>query len=59
MIVLSENGRLHLAKATPERYREEAFFQVSANKCWTVPVLAGGKLYVRDESYLICLDLRK
>ena len=43
---------------TPDGYHEKAACVVSANKCWTVPVLAGGRLYVRDESELICLDLR-
>jgi outer membrane protein assembly factor BamB len=58
LIVLSEYGRLHLAEATPEGYREKATFQVSADKCWTAPVLAGGRLFVRAGHQLICLDLR-
>src|SRR5262249_32342953 len=58
LIVLGEHGRLALAEATPEGYREKSSFQVSANKCWTVPVLAEGKLYVRDEGQLVCLALR-
>jgi outer membrane protein assembly factor BamB len=59
LIILGEYGKLALAEATPEGYREKGAFQVSQNKCWTVPVLAGGRLYVRDESCLRCLDLRK
>ena len=58
LIVLGEQGRLALAEATQEGYREKSAFQVSANKCWTVPVLAGGRLYVRDEGRLVCLALR-
>jgi hypothetical protein len=58
LIVLGEYGRLSLAEATPDGYREKAAFQVSRNKCWTVPAVAGGRLYVRDESRLVCLDLR-
>ena len=48
-----------VAEATPAAYRERASFQVSRQKCWTVPALAEGKLYVRDESQLVCLNLRK
>ena len=59
LIVLGEDGKLALAEATPAGYRERASFRVSENKCWTVPVLAAGRLYVRDESRLRCLDLRK
>jgi outer membrane protein assembly factor BamB len=59
LIVLSESGWLSLAEATPEGYREKAKFQLSRNKCWTVPVLASGRLYVRDEAQIFCLDLRR
>jgi outer membrane protein assembly factor BamB len=59
LIVLGEEGLLALAEATPAGYREKARCRVSENKCWTVPVLVGGRLYVRDESQLLCLDLEK
>jgi outer membrane protein assembly factor BamB len=59
LIVLSEQGKLAVARATPEAYREKASYQVSRRKCWTVPVLAQGKLYVRDEQQIVCLDLKK
>jgi outer membrane protein assembly factor BamB len=59
LIVLGEYGKLALADATPDGYRERSSFQVSENKCWTVPVIAGGRLYIRDENCLRCLDLRK
>jgi len=58
LIVLGEGGTLWLIEATPAGYREKASCRVSTNKCWTVPVLAAGKLYVRDESHLVCLDVR-
>jgi outer membrane protein assembly factor BamB len=58
LIVLGESGRLSLAEATPEGFHEKSSFQVSRNKCWTVPIVAGGKLYVRTESQIICLELR-
>jgi outer membrane protein assembly factor BamB len=59
LIILAEQGRLALAEAAPDGYRERAAFQLSKNKCWTAPVIAAGKLYVRDENHLYCLDLRK
>jgi outer membrane protein assembly factor BamB len=57
LIILGESGTLWIAEATPAGYRAKASCRVSENKCWTVPALAGGKLYVRDESHLLCLDL--
>ncbi len=59
LIVMGETGKLYLAEATPAGYREKASFQVSPNKCWTAPIVAQGKLYVRTESQIICLDLRQ
>lgn len=58
LIILGESGTLALAVASPESYQEISSFQFSRNKCWTVPVLAEGRLYVRDEEKSICYDLR-
>jgi hypothetical protein len=57
LIVLGERGRLVLVEATPEAYREKGSLQVLEGKCWTVPTLAGGRLYVRNEEELVCLKL--
>ena len=59
LIILGESGKLYLAEATAARYHEKASFQISANKCWTAPIVAQGKLYIRTESQIICLDLRQ
>ena len=58
LIVLGESGQLALAEATPADYREISSFQFSRNRCWTAPVLADGRLYVRDEEKIVCFDLR-
>jgi outer membrane protein assembly factor BamB len=58
LIVLGEKGQLALVEATPEGYREKASFDVTRRRCWTVPVLAGGRLYVRHQKEIVCLDLR-
>ncbi len=59
LLILGESGTLTLAEATPDGYHEKATCRVSEHKCWTVPVLADGRLYIRDESQLLCLDVRK
>jgi outer membrane protein assembly factor BamB len=59
LIVLGDKGKLALAKATADGYQEEAAFQVSHNKCWAVPVLADGRLFVRDETDVYCFDVKK
>jgi len=58
LYVLSDGGLLVLVEATPEEYRERARFQVMTGKAWTAPALAGGRLYVRDQDELSCLDVR-
>jgi outer membrane protein assembly factor BamB len=57
LIILGESGEVVLAEATPEAYRQIGSFQFSRNKCWTVPVLAQGRLYLRDEEYIACYQL--
>jgi outer membrane protein assembly factor BamB len=59
LIILGDAGRLALAEATPEGYREKSSAQVGEGTCWTVPVVAGGRLYVRDEKRIVCLDLKQ
>jgi outer membrane protein assembly factor BamB len=56
---VSENGKIVCAAASPERYREAAAFKFSGQRCWTMPVIAAGKLFVRDEEKIVCYDMRK
>ncbi|MDA1191263.1 MAG: PQQ-binding-like beta-propeller repeat protein [Candidatus Poribacteria bacterium] len=59
LIVLGERGQLAIAEATPVEYRETGSIdRVIAGKCWTAPSLSDGRLYLRDEKTLVCLDLR-
>ncbi len=35
----------------------KASFQALEGKCWTQPTLLGGRLYLRNEEELVCLDV--
>jgi outer membrane protein assembly factor BamB len=61
LIVLSENGTLTLAEASPAGYREKGRMAgvLTGADCWALPALAGGQLYLRDHKQLVCLDLMK
>lgn len=59
LVVLSEGGQLLLVEATPAAYTEKASFQVADAKHWTVPTLYDGRLYVRNERDLFCLDVKR
>ena len=58
LIVLSERGRLLMVEAVPEAYKETASAEVLQGKCWTMPTLVNGKLYVRNQKEMVCLDLK-
>ena len=64
LIVLGENGTLYIVKATSEGYQPIASAEVLTGKCWTMPILANGYIYVRDvkkdvPGKLVCIDVRK
>jgi len=59
-----ENGDVALVQATPAGYRERGRFTPpdppdrGSAKAWPYPVLANGRLYIRDGSCLWCYDVR-
>lgn len=56
------NGTLVLAKADPKEYVEVSSFQVPGSgerPSWAHPVIAGGRLYLRENDRILCYDLRK
>jgi outer membrane protein assembly factor BamB len=58
LIVLDEGGNVRLVAASPEAYRELGHAKVLKGPCWTLPVLANGLLYCRNnDGDLVCLDL--
>lgn len=59
LILLGERGDLALVELNPDAYREKARARVLTYPCWAPPVLSHGLLYLRNETRLICLDLRK
>lgn len=60
LVVLGEGGLLGLFRPHPGRVEELARWQVPALRfpCWTGPVLAGHRLFLRSEDRLVGLDLR-
>lgn len=61
LIILGEHGQLALAKATPTEYTELSRVQIFGEEMltWTVPVLSGGRLFVRHQNGLLALDMRR
>lgn len=57
VLVLTEQGDLVLVKPDPTAYREVSRFKAVNGKCWNVPAISNGRLYVRSTSEAVCLDL--
>ena len=57
LLVITEKGEVVLVEATPEAHREVARFQAIAGKTWNHPVVAQGKLLVRNAEEAACFDL--
>ena len=60
-----ENGEVALVEPSPEGYREKGRFNPPAPperaqnvKAWAYPVVANGRLYVRDLGTVWCFDVR-
>ena len=56
-----QDGVMALIEATPERYNLKSTFRIpgSGTPSWPHPVIAGGRLYLRDQNDLLCYDVRE
>jgi outer membrane protein assembly factor BamB len=60
LIVLGGTGELMVAPASPEAFTPTARANVLTSKCWSVPVLANGRIYCRGaDGQVVCVDVRK
>ncbi len=58
LMILSQNGKLILAKATPESYTRLAETQLfdGLNDAWSTPLIYKGKLYAKAGDEFACFD---
>jgi outer membrane protein assembly factor BamB len=56
LLFLDDAGNLMLLQPDPKEYRELCRAKV-CGKTWAHPALADGRLYIRDEKELICIQL--
>ena len=54
-----QDGLMVLVEATPEGYHEHGSFMIPdvTHPSWAHPVIAGGKLYLREQGTLFCYDI--
>jgi outer membrane protein assembly factor BamB len=56
-----EDGTMLLIEPSPKEYVERGRFKQSdrtTEHAWTHPVIANGKLYIRDQDVLLCYDVK-
>jgi outer membrane protein assembly factor BamB len=60
LIVMAEKGNLVIAEATPDSYKLISEAKILSPRCWSVPVLADGRIYVRNaKGDMVCLEVSK
>ena len=61
LYLFSENGVVGLVEATPSGYKEKGRFKIQQDSLptWTHPVVAGGRLYLRDQDTIYAYDVRE
>ena len=55
-----QDGTMALIEATPDKYNLISTFKIPDVKkpSWSHPVIAGGKLYLREQDHLLCYKLK-
>jgi outer membrane protein assembly factor BamB len=61
LYLLSEDGVVGLAQASPESYQEISRFSIGSRSypTWTLPVIANGKLLLRDQEIAWAYNIRR
>jgi outer membrane protein assembly factor BamB len=57
LLVATEKGAVVLLEANPQEHKELGQFQAIKGKTWNHPVLAHGRLYVRNGEEMACYEL--
>jgi outer membrane protein assembly factor BamB len=58
LVVVTDEGEVVLVEANPKEHHEIGRFQAIEGKTWNHPVIAHGRLYVRNAEWLACYELR-
>jgi len=59
LFILSEDGWLLIAPASPDGFEPASKVRILSGRCWTVPTLYRGRLYARNFEKIICLKLTR
>ena len=65
-VISEDQGEVALVEASPEGWNEKGRFKLEpqtslrkpAGRIWTHPVIANGRLYLRDQELITCFDIK-
>jgi outer membrane protein assembly factor BamB len=57
LLIMCDNGEVALVAAKPDAHQELGRFQAIEGKTWNHPVIAKGRLYVRNGEEIACYEL--
>ena len=60
LLGLTQDGTLFLAESQPDEFMllGEMPKVLQSSRCWTLPIFVDGRIYLRDENEIVCLDAR-
>ena len=58
LVVIADDGQAVLVTADPNAHQELGRFQAVEGKTWNHPVIAHGRLYVRNAQEMACFELQ-
>ena len=56
LVALSDSGELVIVEATPDDYKEISRDKVLSGKCWSMPAINNGKIYLRSTTEGACVS---
>lgn len=59
LVLLDEDGTLGLVTVSPTGMKVHARAEIFSGRSWTVPTLAGNRLYMRDLKEMVAVDLAR
>jgi hypothetical protein len=58
LVVVTDEGEVVLVAANPNGHQELVRFQALEGKTWSSPVIAHGRLYIRNAEEIACYEVR-
>jgi outer membrane protein assembly factor BamB len=58
LVQAEKTGHVALVEATPDEYREKGKFKAIKGKTWNHPVIAHGRMFLRNSEWMMCYKVK-